>query len=68
MNVSLRLSPAIPDPSARLFLWIFVLSATVMIAFLLVMRHSQRAQTVHHNFNMTAISQKPDGPWRGAFP
>jgi hypothetical protein len=58
MNLSSRLLHSIPDPSPRLFLRLFVLTAIMMMGFLLIMRHSQRAQIVHHNFNMVADHSK----------
>jgi len=58
MNLSSRLFHSISDPSPRLFLRLFVLTAIMMMGFLLIMRHSQRAQIVHHNFNMVAVHSK----------
>ena len=54
MNVSSRLLHFIPSPSARMFVWLFSLTALIMMGFILIMRHSQRVQIVHHNFNMVA--------------
>jgi hypothetical protein len=58
MNVSSGLLHSIPDPSARMFVWLFSLTALMMMGFLLITRHSQRVQIVHHNFNMVADHSK----------
>jgi hypothetical protein len=61
MNVSSQLLRSLPDPSARLFAWLFFLTALMMMEFLLIVRHPQRVQLVHvqYNSNMVADRSKP---------
>src|ERR1700730_12947125 len=58
MNVSLRLLHSIPDPSARLFAWLFFLTALMMMGFLLIVRHPQRVQLVHVQYNFNTVADR----------
>ena len=55
MNISSRPLHSISEP---LFRWLFVLTAITMMGFLLIMRHSERVQILHHNFNMVTDHSK----------
>jgi hypothetical protein len=58
MNISSWHLHSIPDPSARLFQWLFVLTAIMMMGSLFIMRHSKHARIVHHEFNTVADRSK----------
>jgi hypothetical protein len=49
---------SIPDLSPGLFQWLFVLTAVMIMGYLLIMRHSQHARIIHPELNTVADSSK----------
>jgi hypothetical protein len=58
MTISSWSLHSIPDPSVRLFQWLFVLTTVMMMGSLLIMRHSQHARILHHEVNIVVDRSK----------